>query len=37
MSRLTKVYPNGFITLDASKFPPIDQNALHSLSKGIIS
>lgn len=30
MSRLTKVYPNGFITLDASKFPPIDQNALDS-------
>ena len=28
MSRLTKSYPNGFITLDASQFPPIAQEVL---------
>lgn len=30
MSRLTKVYGNGTVTLDASLFPPIDQNTLDS-------
>ena len=30
MNRLTKAYPNGFVTLDASKFPPIDQTVLDS-------
>ncbi len=30
MSRLTKVYPNGNVTLDASQFPPIAQNVLDS-------
>lgn len=30
MNRLTKSYPNGFVTLDASQFPPIDQAVLDS-------
>lgn len=30
MSRLTKMYPNGSWTIDASKFPPIDQTVLDS-------
>lgn len=30
MTRLTKAYPNGFVTLDASQFPPIDQTVLDS-------
>lgn len=30
MSRLTKRYKNGNITLDAAQFPPIDQTALDS-------
>lgn len=28
MKRITKKYPNGFITLDAELFPPIDQTVL---------
>lgn len=30
MDRITKQYGNGNWTLDASKFPPIDQNVLDS-------
>lgn len=30
MTKLTKIYDNGIITLDASQFPPIDQNVLDS-------
>ena len=30
MSRLTKVYPNGNVTLDASQFPPIAQEVIDS-------
>lgn len=30
MSRLTKVYPNGNVTLDASQFPPLAQEVIDS-------
>lgn len=30
MNRLTKMYPNGKITLEAAFFPPINQNTLDS-------